>query len=198
MLRARCPHCGAGLDEARMATGENSKEGAAGPIVDPAASFREIGAGGTPMWGEERAGPRPSSARVWLKIGGFVLLVLLFVGGLALTVGPTIAIRMLSLSSTEKAAVELTVLDRELKEYAQANEGHYPKSLLELVTPDVNGHTFLEVTDIPKDPWGNEYMYDPPEPGRPEARVYSYGKDGRAGGEGDDADIDNFSVREHH
>jgi general secretion pathway protein G len=64
------------------------------------------------------------------------------------------------------------------------------------VTPDVNGYTYIKGTKIPKDPWGNEYMYDPPEPGRPEARVYTYGKDGQAGGEGDDADMDNLTIRE--
>lgn len=45
---------------------------------------------------------------------------------------------------------------------------------------------------LPDDPWGNPYQYAyPGEHGRFD--VYSYGADGRKGGEGDDADIGNWS-----
>jgi general secretion pathway protein G len=43
---------------------------------------------------------------------------------------------------------------------------------------------------VPRDPWGNEYHYDFPSPGHPEPRVISYGADGKPGGEGEDADIE--------
>ena len=49
--------------------------------------------------------------------------------------------------------------------------------------------------DIPLDPWGNEYQYEPPMPGQPEPRVYTLGKDGQVGGEGENADISNFSLQ---
>lgn len=42
--------------------------------------------------------------------------------------------------------------------------------------------------DIPKDPWGNDYVYKyPGEHG--EYDIYSLGADGREGGEGENADI---------
>ena len=44
---------------------------------------------------------------------------------------------------------------------------------------------------LPKDPWGNPYMYL--NPGRNgEIDVYSLGPDGQSGGEGKDADIGNW------
>lgn len=42
---------------------------------------------------------------------------------------------------------------------------------------------------VPADPWGNPYLYGMPgRDGMPFA-VYSYGADGKAGGEGNDADV---------
>jgi general secretion pathway protein G len=46
---------------------------------------------------------------------------------------------------------------------------------------------------LPKDPWGNPYLYL--NPGRNgEIDVYSLGTDGQAGGEGKDADIGNWML----
>jgi general secretion pathway protein G len=42
---------------------------------------------------------------------------------------------------------------------------------------------------VPLDPWGNPYVYTVPgENGQP-YKLMSYGKDGRSGGEDDNADI---------
>lgn len=41
---------------------------------------------------------------------------------------------------------------------------------------------------LPKDPWGNDYQYLNPG-ARGEVDVFSYGADGRPGGEGNNADI---------
>ncbi len=44
--------------------------------------------------------------------------------------------------------------------------------------------------DIPKDPWNNDYHYVYPGSGGPETfDLFSYGADGQAGGEGENADI---------
>ncbi len=43
--------------------------------------------------------------------------------------------------------------------------------------------------DIPADPWGHPYAYKFPGEHGDEPDVISYGADGRAGGEGEDADI---------
>jgi general secretion pathway protein G len=44
------------------------------------------------------------------------------------------------------------------------------------------------VEKLPKDPWGNSYQYLSPGL-HGEIDVFSYGADGQAGGEGDDADV---------
>lgn len=41
---------------------------------------------------------------------------------------------------------------------------------------------------VPADPWGNPYVYRSPGAGR-DYDLFSYGKDGKPGGEGDDADL---------
>ena len=43
--------------------------------------------------------------------------------------------------------------------------------------------------DIPNDPWGNPYVYKFPGEHGPEPDLICYGADGKAGGEGIDADI---------
>src|SRR3954453_7816172 len=44
--------------------------------------------------------------------------------------------------------------------------------------------------EIPKDPWGHEYVYRfPSEHGSDEPDIMSYGADGTPGGEGENADI---------
>lgn len=74
------------------------------------------------------------------------------------------------------------------------NAGKYPDTLEPLVQPDANGYRYLNSSKIPKDPWNNEYGYEPPVPGNPEPRIFTYGRDGTMGGEGDDADIDNRTI----
>ena len=44
---------------------------------------------------------------------------------------------------------------------------------------------------LPLDPWDRDYHYDPPTTPKGTPRVYSYGKDGKPGGTGEDADIVN-------
>ncbi len=46
---------------------------------------------------------------------------------------------------------------------------------------------------LPKDPWGNEYQYlNPGQNG--EIDIYTFGRDGRPGGEETDADIGNWQL----
>ena len=48
---------------------------------------------------------------------------------------------------------------------------------------------YLETTEIPKDAWGNDFVYQlSPESGKPFV-IISYGADGEEGGEGYDADL---------
>jgi general secretion pathway protein G len=45
-----------------------------------------------------------------------------------------------------------------------------------------------------KDPWGNEYQYQTPGTHGGDYDLYSFGADGRVGGEGYDADIGNWNL----
>ncbi len=47
---------------------------------------------------------------------------------------------------------------------------------------------------LPKDPWGNDYQYRRNSTRGGQFDVFSYGADGREGGEGDDADIGNWDA----
>jgi len=49
------------------------------------------------------------------------------------------------------------------------------------------------VQSLPKDPWGNPYQYLSPGT-KGEIDVFSYGRDGKPGGEGSDADIGNWAL----
>ncbi len=49
------------------------------------------------------------------------------------------------------------------------------------------------VERLPKDPWGNPYQYLSPGV-HGEIDVFSYGADGAAGGDGNDADIGNWTL----
>ncbi len=49
---------------------------------------------------------------------------------------------------------------------------------------------FLEVRELPKDAWGNDFVYVREHPDF-DYLIISYGSDGRPGGEGDAADLDN-------
>lgn len=49
---------------------------------------------------------------------------------------------------------------------------------------------FLGMRELPKDAWGNDFVYSKSDPDF-EYVILSYGSDGRQGGEGDAADLDN-------
>jgi len=52
---------------------------------------------------------------------------------------------------------------------------------------------YLEKAKVPKDPWGNDYVYiSPGEHG--EFDIISYGSDGQPGGEGRDADAESWNL----
>jgi general secretion pathway protein G len=139
------------------------------------------------------------SARALRHRGGFTLaemmVVIVIIGLLTTLVVPNVLERFARAART-KAKVDIAHIVGALKEYAMSNGGKYPDSLEPLVSPDVNGSTYLDSTKVPRDPWGHEYMYDAPSPGQPLPRVYSYARDGAPGGVGWDADIDSLTMND--
>lgn len=99
--------------------------------------------------------------------------------------GPTRA----SMAVRTRVIADISALKMGLDSFATNNAGKYPDSLTVLVMPDLNGHRYLNQSTVPRDPWNREYVYvcDP-------VNVLSYGRDGVAGGTGDDADIDYASI----
>jgi general secretion pathway protein G len=63
---------------------------------------------------------------------------------------------------------------------------------LQALVNNEKGVNFLDSNEVPKDPWGNPYLYTS-ESSRA-YRIISYGADGRQGGTSYDADIDSSAL----
>ena len=135
---------------------------------------------------------RPTARRKGFTLAE-LMVVIVILGLLATLVVPSVMKRFFT-AQTTKVKADITTIAGALDGYALENNGRYPESLEELVTPDENGFAFLDQETVPRDPWGNEYMYEPPSAGS-KFRVFTYGEDGVPGGEGKDRDIDNIMIR---
>lgn len=136
--------------------------------------------------------PRPSRARGMTLIELLVVLVILtLVAGL---IGPRV-LDQLGGAKAKTAAVQIKELEQSLDLF-KLDVGRYPsdaeglRSLIER-PGSANGWNgpYLK-KDLPNDPWGGAYQYKfPGRNGAPD--VFSFGADGKAGGEGENADIVN-------
>ena len=130
---------------------------------------------------------------------GFTLLELLVVvaiiGLLAAYVGPRY-VTQLNKSEVTAARTQIEALARALESYHLDN-GSYPSAEIGLIAllkrpnnhPRWNGPYLLK--EVPVDPWGNAYFYrvsNAASSGR-DFELLSFGRDGRAGGSGENADI---------
>ena len=96
------------------------------------------------------------------------------------------------------AKTQIKMFDDALTNY-KMDVGSYPETdagLQALVeNPDDNEKwrgPYLKPASIPKDPWGNDYVYICPGDNAREYDIVSYGADGQPGGEGDNADLANY------
>lgn len=130
--------------------------------------------------------------------GGFslaeLMVVIVIIGLLATVVVPNVLGRLRT-GQLGKAKADIVAIESSLNQFAIENNGRFPDSLEALITPDPNGNTYLDRESVPKDPWGNEYVYEPPGPGQPKPVIKSYGADGVPGGEGKDLDFDNLMIK---
>jgi general secretion pathway protein G len=92
----------------------------------------------------------------------------------------------------ERAEADIARLCNAINEYTTLNAGRSPERLDILVCQDVNGRRLLSDPAVLIDPWHRPYGYEMPT-STPSYRVFSFGRDGKVGGSGDDADIDNFT-----
>ncbi|MBP6998982.1 MAG: type II secretion system major pseudopilin GspG [Tepidiphilus sp.] len=137
-------------------------------------------------------------ARFPRRQGGFTLIELLVVLAilalLAGLVGPRV-LDQLGGAKSKTAALQIHEIEQALDLY-KLDVGRYPsdqEGLDALVKKPASANgwngPYLK-KGLPNDPWGRPYLYkNPGRHGSPD--VYSLGADGKAGGEGEDADIYN-------
>ena len=82
-------------------------------------------------------------------------------------------------------------------EMFETDTGNYPAQLEDLLedpgVPNWRGPYLKDASQIPNDPWGNPYIYQSPGTNNPHSYdLFSYGRDGKPGGEGYDEDIGNW------
>ncbi len=114
------------------------------------------------------------------------LMVVLVILGLLATVVAFNVLPALSKGTSEKAKIDISVLDQGLEMYKLQNLT-YPDPSEGLQALAAKG----VIKKLPKDPWGRPYRYMMPGQHGP-VDIYSLGADGAEGGEGENADIGNW------
>jgi general secretion pathway protein G len=140
---------------------------------------------------------------------GFTLIELMVVIAilsiLAALVAPSLIGRKEEAMRTQ-AKVQIRNFEQALKLFYVDN-GFYPSTeqgLMALVEKPTIGRIpqkwreggYLEKGTVPKDPWGNPYIYISPGIHNRDFDIISYGADGEEGGEGKDADIQSWNLDE--
>jgi general secretion pathway protein G len=104
-------------------------------------------------------------------------------------------------AKADAAKIEIGQIGQALDLY-KLEVGRYPttqeglKALLEAPPGLANWNgPYWKKNAVPKDPWGNEYIYEPPGPGQVKPVVKTYGADGVQGGEAKDRDFDNLMIK---
>ena len=131
-----------------------------------------------------------------------IMVVMVILGILAGLIIPRIMGRPEEARRT-KAQIQIESIETALKLYKLDN-GFYPtteQGLQALIEPPSVGKLasawreggYLEKGKVPKDPWGNEYVYLSPGI-HGDFDLVSYGADGETGGEGKDMDINNWEL----
>ncbi|MGD8591048.1 MAG: type II secretion system major pseudopilin GspG [Chromatiales bacterium] len=122
-----------------------------------------------------------------------LLVVLVILGLLAGLVGPRV-LSYLGGAKSDTARLQinefgagLDLFYLEIGRYPTTDEGLI--ALIEKPSDMTNWNgPYLKKRSIPKDPWGNDYIYQSPGENGP-YDLYSLGMDGTEGGEGDNEDI---------
>ena len=124
------------------------------------------------------------------------LLVVVAILGILATVVTVNVIDRLKEAKVAKAKADIAELKTALQFYKLDN-GHYPSSSegLQVLTQKTEKQPNGYIASLPKDPWGNEYEYTCPGLHGP-FDIVSYGADGAQGGEGDNADIESWTLHE--
>jgi general secretion pathway protein G len=125
-----------------------------------------------------------------------LLVVMVIIGLLAGFVAPRYFAQV-GKSQVKVARAQIDALDKALDQF-RLDVGRYPTSeegLQALVAqpssePNWSGPYLKK--GVPADPWGRPYVYQLPGTHGGDFDLLSYGKDGRPGGAGEDADVTNW------
>jgi general secretion pathway protein G len=123
-----------------------------------------------------------------------LLVVIVIIGLLAGYVGPKY-FSQLGKSEVTAARAQIEAFEKALDTF-RLDVGRYPlaeeglSALLAQPSAATKWNGPYLKKEIPKDPWGNVYIYRSPG-SKGEFEIISYGKDGQSGGAGDNADITN-------
>lgn len=124
-----------------------------------------------------------------------LLVVMVIIGLLAGYVAPRY-FSQVGKSEVKVAQAQIQALEKALAQYRLDN-GRYPSTdegLVALMARPANASRwegpYLSKA-VPPDPWGRAYVYRSPGE-RSEIDLYSFGKDGAPGGNGENADITNW------
>ncbi len=124
------------------------------------------------------------------------LMAVLIIIGLLATLVATKVVSKIDQAKVTTTKANLKLLHTAVNQF-KMDTGRYPTEdvgLVELIEQpsDVTNYEpggYLETTEIPKDGWGNDFIYERfPESGKPFV-IKSYGADGEEGGEDYDADL---------
>jgi general secretion pathway protein G len=125
-----------------------------------------------------------------------LLVVMVIIGLLAGFVAPRYFAQV-GRSQVKVARAQIDALDKALDQF-RLDLGRYPTSEegLQVLVAQPNGETswagpYLK-KGVPADPWGRPYVYQQPGSHGGDFDLLSYGKDGRSGGNGEDADVTNW------
>ena len=115
------------------------------------------------------------------------LMVVIVIIGLLATVVIINVLPATDKAALTKARADVATLEQGVEMY-RLNKLRYPSGSEGLQAVTAEGY----VKRLPKDPWGNAYRYAQPGRDGRQFDIYSYGADGKEGGEGQDADIGNW------
>ncbi|MEN9425224.1 MAG: type secretion system major pseudopilin GspG [Pseudomonadota bacterium] len=120
-----------------------------------------------------------------------LMIVLVILGLIMGIVGPQ-AMKYLGKGKTQSTKVQIENLSAALDMY-RLEVGSYPEDLKALVAAPSGARgwngPYLKKGDVPKDGWNNDYQYKRKSTNGQPYELMSFGADGAAGGEGEDADI---------
>tara|TARA_R110002072_G_scaffold67609_3_gene165706 strand:- start:513 stop:965 length:453 start_codon:yes stop_codon:yes gene_type:complete len=146
-----------------------------------------------------KSSPSPSASKAGFSL--LELMVVLVIIGLLATIVVINVLPSQDRAMVEKARADIATLEQAVELY-RLDMLSFPSTeqgLDALITPPSdprNAVRFREggyIRRLPTDPWGYDYLYLQPGEHGP-VDIYSLGRDGRVGGEGQDADIGNWTA----